>query len=135
MGTDCNICSNKCLGFIGNHGGCCTVGDRDFIIGPHLDTNDFLDRLSEKLGREILFKEVFFSFEEGKNLFPNKSTWQDPQNFPALKLDLTNPKFPCIFYNTHVRACMVYDIRPDTCATFECNYLTEQTEKSNILEK
>jgi Fe-S-cluster containining protein len=123
------------MGFIGNHGGCCTIADRDFIIGPHHDTSDFLDRLSEKLGREILFKEVFLTYEEGKNLFPNKSTFQDKNNFPALKVDLSNPKLPCIFYNTHVRSCMIYDVRPETCSSFECNYLRDQTETSNISNK
>ena len=134
MGTDCNICSNRCMGFPGSHGGCCTVAERDFIIGPHLDAYDFVDRLSNKLGREIMFKEVFITYEEGKSLFPNKSTWQDPKNFPALRLDFFNPKLPCIFYNPQVKSCMVYEIRPQTCSEFECNYLREQTEKMNISE-
>jgi len=97
MGTDCNICSNRCMGFPGNHGGCCTVAERDFIIGPHLDAYDF-------------------------------------KNFPALRLDFFNPKLPCIFYNPQVKSCMVYEIRPQTCSEFECNYLREQTEKMNISE-
>ena len=127
MGFDCDICSNKCMGFQGNHGGCCTVADRDFIIGPHSDSSEFLDRLSEKLGREILSKEVFYSYEEGKVLFPNKSTWQNPDNYPCLRLDLLNPKLPCIFYNSSVRACMIYDIRPNTCIEYECEYLSNNT--------
>lgn len=126
----CEICSNNCLGFPGNHGGCCTLSDRDFIIGPHKDTNEFLDRLSKKFDREILWKEVFVDYEEGKKLFPNKNSWQDPESYPALRVNFFQPTLPCIFYNTTVRACSVYEIRPETCVNFECDYL--QKEKSEV---
>jgi len=119
----CEICSNKCFGHPGNHGGCCTVADRDFIIGPHADTDEFLDRLSEKFDRDILYKEVLIDFEEGKNLFPNKTTWQNQSNYPALRLNLAQPTLPCIFYNTTLRACSIYEIRPETCKNYFCDYL------------
>ena len=128
MGTDCNICSNKCMGFPGNHGGCCTVADRDFIIGPHKDTNDFLERLSEKFSREIFWKEVFIDYEEGKKLFPNKKIWSDPSSYPALRVNFSQTTLPCIFYNTTIRACSIYDVRPQTCKDYECSYLQEQTK-------
>jgi F-type H+-transporting ATPase subunit gamma len=53
----------------GHHGSCCTLEDRDFIIGPHPDAEEFVERLSDKLGREIEYREVFVDYEEGKNLF------------------------------------------------------------------
>jgi Fe-S-cluster containining protein len=124
MGTDCNICSNKCYGMPGHHGSCCTLEDRDFIIGPHPDAEEFIERLSDKLGREIDYREVFVDYEEGKSLFPNKSTWQNPGSYPAFRVDFYNPRLPCIFYNTKVRACSMYDIRPTTCQEYECEYLT-----------
>ena len=127
MSADCNICSNKCLGFEGNHGGCCSIGDRDFIIGPHPDSHEFVERLSEKLGREIKYEEVFYEYEEGKKLFPDRPTWQNETHYPALKVDFFNPRVPCIFYNTRMKACMVYEIRPETCRNFECDYLIKQT--------
>ena len=127
MGSDCNICSNKCLGFLDNHGGCCTLGERDFIIGPHTDTQEFVARLSEKLGRKLEYKDVFIDYEEGKNLFPDRPTWQNKFWYPALRVNLSDPKLPCIFYNTQVRACMVYEIRPETCKNFECDYLKNHT--------
>lgn len=111
------------MGFPNNHGGCCTIADRDFIIGPHPDSNDFLVRLSQKFGREILWKEVFFDYEEGKKLFPNKSSWQNPNSYPALKINFFQPTLPCIFYNTTLRACSIYDVRPETCQNYFCDYL------------
>lgn len=124
MGTDCNICSNKCFGIPNHHGSCCTLEDRDFIIGPHPDAEEFITRLSDKLGRDIDYREVFVDYEEGKSLFPNKSTWQNPNSYPAFRVDFYNPRLPCIFYNTKVRACTMYDIRPTTCQEYECEYLS-----------
>ena len=123
MGTDCNICSNKCYGMPGHHGSCCTLEDRDFIIGPHPDAEEFITRLSDKLGREIDYREVFVDYEEGKSLFPNKSTWQNPNSYPAFRVDLNNPRKPCIFYNTTIKSCTMYDIRPKTCMEYQCDYL------------
>lgn len=128
MGTDCNICSNKCMGFEGNHGGCCTLGNRDFIIGPHTDTKEFIERLSTKFGREIKYEDVFIDYEEGKTSFPTKSMWSNKNSYPALRVDKMNPFLPCIFYNMRLKACMVYEIRPTTCKDFECSYLQEQTK-------
>jgi len=127
MGTNCNICSDKCFGVPDHHGSCCTIEDRDFIIGPHTDSFDFVDRLSGKLGREIEYSDVFINYEEGKNMFPDKPTWQTPNSYPALRVDLLSFRRPCIFYNTKVRACMVYDIRPNTCKEYECEYLTKNS--------
>ena len=50
MGLDCNICSNKCYGIPGHHGSCCTIEDRDFIIGPHSDAEEFVTKLLESKG-------------------------------------------------------------------------------------
>ena len=58
MGTDCNICSNKCFGIPGHHGSCCTIEDRNYIIGPHPDADEFIETLSKKLGREIERDEI-----------------------------------------------------------------------------
>ena len=127
MGLDCNICSNKCYGIPGHHGSCCTIEDRDFIIGPHSDAEEFVTKLSDKLGREIEYREVFVDYEEGKTLFPNKSTWQNPGSYPALRVDFYNPRLPCIFYNTKIKACTMYDIRPNTCEIYECDYLASNT--------
>ena len=94
MGTDCNICSNKCYGMPGHHGSCCTLEDRDFIIGPHPDALEFIESLSKKLGRDIEYREVFVDYEEGKTLFPNRSSWQNPHSYPALRVDFYNPRLP-----------------------------------------
>lgn len=125
MAENCNICSFKCFGIDNYDGSCCSLEDRDYIIGPHTDCENFLKSLSQKFGREIHFKEVFIEFEEGKKLFPNKKCWQNPLSYPCLRVELNHPKKPCIFYNTQLKACNVYDIRPEICRTYKCLYLAE----------
>ena len=89
MSKICDICSNKCWGSPGYHGSCCSIEDRDFIIGPHTDSEEFLTKLNEKFGREFEFDEIFYSYEKGKTIFPNKSTWQNPNSYPALKINFS----------------------------------------------
>jgi Fe-S-cluster containining protein len=122
MGTNCNVCSNKCWGIEGYDGSCCTVEDRDWIIGAHYDADEFIEKLSEKLGEKVNYNDIFIEYEEGKNLFPNKLTWQSESNYPAFRVKLDHKKLPCIFYDTEQKQCTVYDIRPETCSLYECNY-------------
>jgi Fe-S-cluster containining protein len=122
MGTNCNVCSNKCWGIEGYDGSCCTVEDRDWIIGPHYDSYEFIEKLSEKLGENVNYNDIFIEYNEGRKLFPDKPFWQLQSSYPAFRVKLDNKKLPCIFYDTDEKQCTVYDIRPETCSSFECNY-------------
>jgi Fe-S-cluster containining protein len=131
MGDKCNsctICSQKCFGVDNNHGSCCSIENRDYILGPvyEVEVDIFVKKLSEKLGREMTRKDVFIDYEEGKNLLPDRSYWQQETSYPAFRINFFDPKRPCIFYNTNLRYCTVYDIRPSMCRDYECNYLMEQ---------
>ena len=128
MGTNCNICSNKCWGVDNYHGSCCSIENRDYIIGPHRDTEDFLSRLESKFCRKITYSEVFIDYEEGKNLFPEKTTWQNPNSYPCLRINFDSPNKSCIFYNNFIRSCSIYDIRPEVCEMYECDFLRDQTK-------
>ena len=125
MGTNCNICSEKCWGIEGYDGSCCTVEGRDWIIGPHYDVDEFMESLSTKFGRLIPKEDIFINYDEGKVLFPNKSSWQTPNSYPAFRVNLNDPRLPCIFYNTKIKACSIYEIRPKTCQDYKCDYLKE----------
>jgi Fe-S-cluster containining protein len=122
MGTNCNVCSNKCWGIEGQDGSCCTLENRDWIMGANYDTDEFIEKLSEKLGEKVNYNDIFIEYEEGKELFPDKPSWQTPISYPAFRVKLDHKKLPCIFYDTEEKQCMVYDIRPETCSSYECNY-------------
>jgi Fe-S-cluster containining protein len=118
MSSVCEICSTKCFGIDGYDGSCCKLEGRNFIIGPILDSDEFLERINGKLERRFEKSDIFVEFEEGKNLFPDRSVWQDPGNFPALRVDVGKSQLPCIFYNTHGKFCSVHDIRPKSCQDY-----------------
>ena len=116
MSKHANICSHNCYGQKDHDGSCCHLEDRDYIIGPHTDPEDFLERLSDRFSRQV-------KFEEGSKLFPERSCWQSPNSFPALKVDLEKERKPCIFYNSTLRSCSIYDIRPQICRKYYCQFL------------
>jgi Fe-S-cluster containining protein len=124
MGTDCNICSDKCWGIEGYDGSCCTVEDRDWIMGANDDAHEFIEKLSKKLAEKVNYDDIFIEYEEGKKLFPNKPSWQLESSYPAFRVKLDHKKLPCIFYDTNEKQCTVYDVRPETCRNFQCNYYT-----------
>ena len=126
MGNHCDICSFNCYGIKGYYGSCCSVEERNWIMGPIKDSEKVLKNLSEKFGREIKFEEVFYDFEEGSKLFPTRPVWQKEESYPAMKVDFSTNKKSCIFYNQSLKACSIYEIRPETCKNYFCDYLERE---------
>jgi Fe-S-cluster containining protein len=125
-------CSKNCFGIKGYHGSCCRLEDRDFIIGPIHDPKEFLERLNRHFNRQFSWSDVFIDYEEGSKMFPNKSTWQNTTAYPALKIDLDSYDKRCIFYNNHLRACSVYEIRSVTCSRFQCDHLKSVLKSNEV---
>ena len=128
-------CSQNCMGFRGNAGGCCTLDDRDFIPGPVRDADTFLIDLGRRLGREVSREEVFIDFEEGRALFPDRPSWQEPANYPAMRVLPDVEWIPCRFYDKTTGACTVYDIRPAMCRNFLCDHLKGVISLLNLDEQ
>lgn len=120
-----DICSFKCCGVDNYHGSCCSVENRDWIIGPIDDSNEFLERVRQRFGIHIQYDDIFMDYHEGKKLFPERSNYQRLASYPALRVNMDSPMKPCIFYNSTIRKCMVYDIRPNTCRNYQCDFLKE----------
>jgi len=122
MSDSCSICSHKCRGYDNNHGDCCNANNGEWILGPH-QPNDISEFLS-KLGNEVKYEDVFIDYEEGHKLFSNHS-WQRPEAYPALRVNINSEKKFCMFYNEIERKCSVYDIRPKVCQNYFCKYLKD----------
>lgn len=114
------VCTKICYGVEGQSGACCTLGERDWIIGPHDDTQAFVDRLSARDGKQWKVEDVFIDFEEGSKLFPDRPVWQDPANYPAMRVEMRD-NFPCQFLKDG--QCSVYDIRANLCRSYQCDFL------------
>jgi Fe-S-cluster containining protein len=116
------ICQNKCFGRENNAAACCQLGERDFIMGPITDASAFLKRLNARAENKYSFDEVFIEFKEGSRLFPQKSTWQNVDHYPALRVDLGQAALPCRFLNDR-KECGIYDLRPQICRNYQCEHL------------
>jgi Fe-S-cluster containining protein len=128
-------CGQNCMGARGNAGGCCTLDDRDFIPGPVRDADVFLLDLGRLLRREVSREEAFIDFEEGRVLFPDRPSWQEPANYPALRVLPDVDWIPCRFYDKTAHACSVYDIRPAICRHFLCDHLKSVISLLNLDEE
>ena len=123
------ICQNQCRGIDGYSADCCCAGDQDWMLGPVHDADDFLERLRLRFGRLFLTDEVFIGFEEGSQLFPDRERWQKESSFPALRVNIHHPRKACMFFSSVRKGCSVYDIRPEICRKFECDYLKQRRKE------
>jgi len=123
-----HTCTRNCFGVADYAASCCQLEQRDWIQGPVVDAEEFLVRLSRHFGREVPFDELFVRFEEGAAMFPERSMWQDPANYPAIRpVDDAAGRHPCPLLGPDGR-CGVYDIRPGLCRDYRCEHLQKVLE-------
>jgi Fe-S-cluster containining protein len=116
-------CQRNCYGVRGQAGICCTIGARDYIIGPIPDAKAFLQRLEKKYNRKFNYDQVFIEHREGKKLFPDKSCWQNPAYYPAMRVKIdAEQTYPCPFLSED-KLCTVNDIKPGICGSYQCDHL------------
>lgn len=124
-------CTRNCMGNVGNSAGCCSLGDRDYIIGPIPDAKDFLERYRKNIDPYATHEQVFVDYKEGKELFPDRDCWQAPENFPALRVNMNEKKHGCKFLGED-NLCTVHAIRSTTCRNYMCGYVGEILEKLSV---
>ena len=128
-----HICSTLCQGKNKYHGDCCHIEGKDFILGFIYDKDDFIKRLEKLRGEKINEEDIFFTYEEGSKLFPDKPSWQLPFAYPALKVNLDHPNKPCIFYDNENKCCSIHSIRPGMCRNYNCEYLVKTLNIRGVL--
>lgn len=128
-----HICQSRCYGIEGYDGSCCTLEQRDYIIGPIPDSEEVLKRVQESMPNvKIKWDDLFINYEEGKKLFPERPMWQKKNCYPAMRINPNSKRNSCVCYNDHIGFCQIYEQRSVTCAKFFCKYLQELfDEKSN----
>ncbi len=124
-------CTKNCLGVYGNSAGCCTMDKRNYIIGKVPDAKAFLKRYRKTVDKNAKYEEVFIEFEEGKKLFPDRPIWQDPENFPAIRVLMDNVRYPCRFLGEN-DLCTVHEIRSQTCRNFTCAHVNDLLQKLSV---
>ena len=130
MNDGSDFCRTTCCNFKGYDGGCCTVEERDWIMGPirdHMEVLKYIQKLYSEL--EITWDDCFMNYEEGSKLFPNKSTWKNPDNYPCMRVNMNSLRKSCVFYNDILGFCQIYSARPETCVNYKCEYLKEHLKE------
>lgn len=120
-----SFCRTNCCGINNYHGNCCSLQTRDWIIGPILDPYTVLENLRKKFSLDFNYDDIFIDYPEGSKLFPEKTVWQNPMSFPAMRINLESKNLNCIFYNNNLKLCTIHEIRPNTCKEFECSHLKQ----------
>lgn len=121
-GITLHTCLRNCTGSAGYAAGCCTLGTRDYIIGPIPDAPALLERLSASKGSTVAYDDVFIDHAEGSALFPDKKEWQRESCYPALRVKTEDASLPCIFLADD-NLCSIHEIRSVTCSNFSCDHL------------
>lgn len=132
MDKTTEICSKKCYGHDHYHGSCCKIENRDWIIGPVTDAHEMLEKLQKHYKKDIDFADVFIDYEEGSRLFPERMNWQNPDAYPAMRINLNSKNLDCVFYNNTLKGCSVYKIRPEVCRNYQCDYLKNELNPESV---
>ena len=124
-------CTRNCLGIAGNSAGCCTLGKRDYIIGPIPDSKEFLKRYKKTIDPKATYDEIFINHKEGSKLFPEREMWQNPDYYPAIRVNTEKSDNPCKFLNDDM-LCTVHAIRSKTCSIYSCDHVNEILQKLSL---
>ena len=136
MITNSDFCRTKCCNIKGYDGSCCTVEDRNWIIGAIPDHMEVLERIRAlNPGVEITWDDCFMTYEEGSNLFPDKPTWTNPNNYPCMRINMNSRRRGCVFYNDLLGFCQIYQARSVTCSNYKCEDLKEHLLQQERIEK
>lgn len=124
-----NHCQKKCCGEDMQDGACCKSQNGEWMIGPIPDDIEVLGRVRRQFkGIEIKWKDIFIDYNEGKHLFPDRPSWQKPENYPVMRIRLDIKDRPCVFYNDHIKCCQIYKSKSVTCSNYKCDYLKQLEE-------
>lgn len=128
-----STCLGNCCGVSGLKGACCHLDpvDLEHILGP-LDEDWIRDTLKwfRKKGIQMTREDLVIDFEEGKilgeTLFKdaaNNKIFQEKKAYPFLRFQVIGPRYACKFMNPKTYKCQIYEVRPNMCRTYYCQYI------------
>lgn len=130
-------CLSRCSGVDGLKAGCCKLdpNDLEHVLGPLPE--EYIQKLIkwfQKKGINFKRQDLVIDFEEGqiigRNFFNGHPVFEEPKTYPIFRFDVDGPRFSCKFLNNQSGMCSIYEMRPDMCRNYLCNYV-----KSNFLTK
>jgi Fe-S-cluster containining protein len=132
-----DVCTNRCCGVDGLTAACCKLDpdDIEHVLGPL--SEEYIEKLIkwfQKKGINFKRKDIVVDFEEGvligRKFFNGHSVFEDRKSYPFFRFQVDGPRFSCKFLDPNRGFCTIYDMRPDMCKNYYCNYI-----KSNFFIK
>lgn len=126
-------CLGNCCGVPGLKGGCCHLDpvDLEHVLGP-VDEEWIAETIKwfKKKGIPCNRTDIVIDYEEGKILgetifkdAPNNRIFQEKQAYPFLRFQVLGPRYVCKFMNPQTYKCQIYEVRPNMCRTYYCQYV------------
>jgi len=126
-------CLGNCCGVPGLKGGCCHLDplDLEHVLGP-VDEKWIKDIVKwfRKKGLNFSRQDIVIDYEEGvvigDTLFkdsPNNAVFKDKKAYPFLRFQVLGPRYVCKFMNPMTYKCTIYEVRPNMCVTYYCNFI------------
>jgi Fe-S-cluster containining protein len=128
-----DTCLGNCCGVPGLKGGCCHLDpvDLEHVLGP-VDEEWIRDTIKwfKKKGIPCNRTDLVIDHEEGKILgetifkdAPNNQIFQQKEAYPFLRFQVLGPRYVCKFMNPQTYKCQIYEVRPNMCRTYYCQYI------------
>ena len=130
-------CLGNCCGVEGLKGACCHLDpyDLEHVLGPIDSAKNetwIKDTVRWFRNKGIPFtrQDLVIDYEEGKiigdTLFResnNNNIFQQPTAYPMLRFQVIGPRYACKFMNPQSYKCTIYEVRPNMCRTYYCQYI------------
>jgi len=129
-------CLGNCSGVEGLKSGCCKLNpdDIEHVLGPCDEKwiKTTKEDLYKKFGVRYSREDIVIDYEEGKKIgekyFNNHPVFKNRDAYPILRMQLAGTNFACKFLNLLSGKCSIYELRPEFCRGYYCNYI-----KANFL--
>lgn len=129
-------CLGNCSGVEGLKSGCCKLNpdDIEHVLGPCDEKwiKQIKEDLFKKFGVRYSREDIVIDYEEGKKIgekhFNNHAVFKNKDAYPILRMQMAGTNFACKFLNLLSGKCSIYELRPEFCRGYYCNYI-----KANFL--
>ena len=123
-------CLSNCCGIPGVKNVCCQLDPEDLehVLGPVSEkwikkTIKWFRKREINVTRE----DIVIDEEEGRligdNLFGGHDVFKSAGSYPMLRFQVFGPRYACKFLNVHNGMCTIYQVRPDMCRGYYCQFV------------
>lgn len=123
-------CMSNCCGIPGVKNVCCQLDpdDLEHVLGP-LDEKWIKKTIKwfKKRDLNVTREDIVIDEEEGRligeSFFGGHDVFKSSESYPFMRIQVHGPRFACKFLNVKNGLCTIYEIRPDMCRDYLCQFV------------